>query len=88
LAATTPEQIHLLRFGTSSFWHQPSSPWTATTSSSKGTGSSLASARGLRWWQMVATRADFQSLAGTESTVAVDLTRSIPAAAIEGNEKP
>jgi hypothetical protein len=56
-------------------------------SSSKCTGSSLASARGLRWWQVVVACADFQSLAEAESIVAVDLARSIPAAAIEGNEK-
>jgi hypothetical protein len=51
----------LLRFGTSSFRHVPSSSWTAMASSSKCTGSSLAFARGLRWWQVVAARVDFRS---------------------------
>jgi hypothetical protein len=32
-------------------------------SSSKSRGSSLAFARGLRWWKVVAARVDFQSLA-------------------------
>jgi hypothetical protein len=57
-------------------------------SSSKCMGFSLASARGLRWRQVVAARANFQSLAGADSTVDGDLARSIPVAAIEGNEKP
>jgi hypothetical protein len=60
LAATTTEQIHLIRFGTSSFRHLPSSCWTAMVSSSKCTGSSLTFARGLRWWQAVAACVDFR----------------------------
>jgi hypothetical protein len=54
LVATTLEQIPLTRCGISS--------WTETASSSKSRGSSLASARGLRWWQVVAARGDFLSL--------------------------
>jgi hypothetical protein len=59
----TPEQIHLPHFKTFSFRHQPSSPWTATASSSKCTGSSLTFTRGLRWWQAVVVRVDFQTKA-------------------------
>jgi hypothetical protein len=61
LAATTPEQILALHCGISSSRHQPLNPWTATASSSKCTGSSLASAWGLRWWRATAARVDFRS---------------------------
>jgi hypothetical protein len=88
LVAATLEQIPLLRYETSSSRHQPSSPWTETDSSSKCKGSSLVSARGLRWWQVVAARVDFQSLAAAEATVDGDLARSIPAAATAGSENP
>jgi hypothetical protein len=56
----TLEQISLPHCGISSSRHQPLSPWTETASSSKSKGSSLASARGLRWWRVVAARVDFQ----------------------------
>jgi hypothetical protein len=59
----TPEQIPSLLYRTSAYQRQPLSPWTETASSSKSKGSSLASARGLRWWQVVAARVDLQSLA-------------------------
>jgi hypothetical protein len=39
------------------------SPWTETASSSKCTESSLASARGLRWWRAATARVDLQSTA-------------------------
>jgi hypothetical protein len=63
MAATTLEQIPLTRCGTSSIPHQSSSPWTEMPSSSKSRESSLASARGLRWWQVVAARTDLLFLA-------------------------
>jgi hypothetical protein len=60
-----------------------------TPSSSKCRESSLAFARGLRWWRTVAARLDFCSAAVTGEAVKEILSnRSIRAAAIEENEKP
>jgi hypothetical protein len=43
--------------------YRSSPSWTGKTSSSKCTGSSLASARGLHWWQVAAARVDLQTKA-------------------------
>jgi hypothetical protein len=61
LVATTPKQTLALHCGITSSRYQPLSPWTKMASSSKCTGSSLASARGLRWWRAAAARVDFRS---------------------------
>jgi hypothetical protein len=63
LAATTLELVPPTRCGTSSFLHQPLSLWTEIPSSSKCKEYSLASARGLRRWQVVAARVDSLLLA-------------------------
>jgi hypothetical protein len=59
-AVLTPGQIQPPHHGISSSrrWHQSSCSWTGKTSSSKCTGSSLASARGLLWWQAATARVD------------------------------
>jgi hypothetical protein len=56
-----PEQILLPRNGISSSQHRSSCSWTGKASSSKYTGSSLAFARGLHWWQEAAARVDLQA---------------------------
>jgi hypothetical protein len=86
---TILERITLTRCGTSSFPHQPWSPWTEMPSSSKSRESSLASTRGLRWWQVVAARVDFPlSRAAAEATGEGNSNGSIRAASIEENDKP
>jgi hypothetical protein len=59
----TLEQIPPTCCGISSFLHQSSSPWTETPSPSNSRGSSLASARGLRQWRVVAAHVDSLFLA-------------------------
>jgi hypothetical protein len=62
-AAMNPGQILLPRYGMSSSQrrHQSSCSWTGKISSSKYTGSSLAFAWGLHWWQAAAVHVDLQA---------------------------
>jgi hypothetical protein len=62
MAVTILEKIPPPHRGTSSYPHQSLSSWTEMPSSSKCRESSLAFARGLRWWWTVAARLDFFSL--------------------------
>jgi hypothetical protein len=70
------------------FPHQTSSPWTEKPSFSKSRGSSLASARGLRWRWVVAACGDFSiSRAAAEVIMDGGSNRSTAAAATVGIEK-
>jgi hypothetical protein len=59
----TLEQIPLTRCGTSSFLHQPSSPWTKRLHPPRAGGLHSHPLGALRWWQVVAVRVDSLFLA-------------------------
>jgi hypothetical protein len=69
--------------------HQSSCSWTGKTSSSKNTGSSLASARRLLWWQVAVVRVDLRSKgAATVARVADSCLDLFQMAANVGDGKP